>query len=113
MSVTPAGGSASLDVGHPRGRLGEGDIAVAAEDLGVLLVQQTDLHLVLTDLGALALEAQHQMQARVHRRELLHPDVLEDAQHRQLAGLIDNRVVGDDGEVEVHASRPLSVIRRP
>ena len=78
--------------------------AVAAEDLGVLLVQEPDLHLVLADLGALPLEAEYQVQAGVHGGELLHPDVLEDPQHGQLARLIDDRVVGDDGEIEVQES---------
>src|SRR4029077_19137500 len=77
-------------------------VARAAEDLRVLLVHQPNLHVMLADLRALTLEAQHKVQTRVHRRELLHPDVLEDAQHRELAGLIDDRVVGDDGEVEMH-----------
>jgi hypothetical protein len=37
----------------------------------------------------------------MHRGELLHPDVLKDAENRDLPGLIDERVVRDDGEVEV------------
>src|SRR4029077_1742321 len=95
-----------LDVGHSRGRLGEVHAAVAAEDLGVLLVHQPDLHLVLADLGALPLEAEHEVQTGMHGGELLHPDVLEDPQHRQFSGLIDDRIVGDDGEVEVQAIWP-------
>src|SRR5690349_5080608 len=95
---------ARLDVGDARGRLREVHGAVAAQDLGVLLVQQLDLYLVLSYLRALALEAQHQMEARVHRGKLLHPDVLEDAEYGELARLIHERVVGDHGEVEVHAT---------
>src|SRR5439155_1278659 len=76
-----------VDVGHPRGRLREVGVAVAAENLRVLLVREPDLHLVLADLGALALEAEHQVQAWVHRGELLHPDVLEDPQHGELPRL--------------------------
>src|SRR6266849_5602914 len=101
-----------LDVGHSCGRLGEVHGAVAAEDLGVLLVHQPDLHLVLADLGALSLEAEHQVQTGVHGGELLHPDVLEDPQHRELARLIDDRIVGDDGEVEVQATWPRTGSRR-
>src|SRR2546429_1902084 len=92
-----------LDVGHPRGRLREVHGTVAAQDLRVLLVQEADLHLVLADLGALPLEPEYQVQARVHGGELLHPDVLKDPQHGQLAGLVDDRVVGDDGEVEMQS----------
>ena len=38
----------------------------------------------------------------MHRRELLHPDVLEDAEDGNLPRLIDQRVVSDNGEVEMH-----------
>src|SRR6266699_925438 len=93
-----------LDIGDARGRLGEVDVAVAAEDLHILFVQEPDLHLVLADLGALSFEAQHQVQARVHGGELLHPDVLENPQDGELARLIDDGVVGDDGEVEMQAT---------
>src|SRR2546422_5208210 len=102
---------AGLDLRDPRRRLGEVDVAVASQDLDVLLVEQADLHLVLAHLGALALEAEHQVQARVHRGKLLHPDVLEDPQDGELAGLVHQGVVGDDGEVEMHEA--LSVIRHP
>src|SRR5881396_402389 len=101
---------AGLDLRDPRRRLGEVDVAVASQDLDVLLVEQADLHLVLAHLGALALEAEHQVQARVHRGKLLHPDVLEDPQDGELAGLVHQGVVGDDGEVEMHGSRQSSVI---
>jgi hypothetical protein len=36
----------------------------------------------------------------VDRREVGDPHMLEQPQHRQLALLIDERVVGEDGEVE-------------
>jgi hypothetical protein len=41
------------------------------------------------------------METRVHRRKLLHPDVLEYSKHGKLSGLIDQRVVGDYREVEM------------
>src|SRR5216117_4597694 len=50
-----------------------------------------------------SLEPEYQVQARVHGGELLHPDVLKDPQHGQLARLVDYRVVGDDGEVEMQS----------
>src|SRR2546425_244317 len=100
---------AGLDLRDPSRRLREVDVAVASQDLDVLLVEQADLHLVLAHLGALALEAEHQVQARVHRGKLLHPDVLEDPQDGELAGLVHQGVVGDDGEVEMHGgARSLS-----
>src|SRR5581483_8119051 len=83
---------------------GERHGAAAAQDFGILLVEETDLHLVLSDLRALALQAQHQVQAGVHRGELLHPDVLEDAEDRELPRLVHQRIVGDDRKVEMHAA---------
>src|SRR5256886_16970538 len=56
-----------LAFGPGRGRLPKAHTARPAEDLGALLVHQPDLDVVLADLGALALEAQHQVQPRVHR----------------------------------------------
>src|SRR5690349_22686186 len=47
-----------LDIGHACGRLGERNVAIAAQDFHVLLVQQSDLHLMLTDLGAPPLETE-------------------------------------------------------
>jgi hypothetical protein len=44
--------------------------------------------------------------ARVDGRELLHPDVLEHAQHAELAVLVDQRVVGDDGEINLQRAPP-------
>jgi hypothetical protein len=60
------------------------------------------------DLGAASAHAQHQVRARVHRRELLDPDVLEDAQHAELPLLVDQRVVGDDREVDLQLMPPGS-----
>lgn len=39
----------------------------------------------------------------MHRRKALHPDVLEQANDRQLALLIEERVVGENGEVDLQA----------
>jgi hypothetical protein len=44
----------------------------------------------------------------MHRREALDPDMLEDAQHAQLAVLVDQRVVGEDREVDLQVSSPGS-----
>ena len=101
-----------FDIHDPGGRLGERHLAAAAEDLDALLVREADLQPMLADLGALALQPEHEVQARVHRGELLHPDVLEDSQDGDLAGLVDESVVGYDGKVEVHRSRQPSAISR-
>ena len=62
---------------------------------------------MLTDLRAPPLETEDQVQPRVHRGELLHPDMLENSQNRELARLIDDRVIGDDGEIEMHETSPV------
>ena len=49
----------------------------------------------------------HQVGSGMDRGEVGHPDVLEDAQHGELALLVDQGVVGEDREVEPkgHATR--------
>ncbi len=94
----------SFDFRHAGRRLGEVDGAVAAEDLRSRFVEEADLDLVLTHLGALPLEAEHEVQPGMHGGELLHPDVLKNAQHGQFPGLIDQGVVRDDREIEVQAA---------
>lgn len=41
------------------------------------------------------------MGARVHRREARHPDVLKQPKDRELALLIDQRVIREDREIEL------------
>ena len=60
---------------------------------------------MLADLRALAPQPQHQVQARVHGGELLHPDVLVHAQDGDLPDLVDEGVVRDDGEIELQRTR--------
>ena len=91
-----------FDLRDAGGWLGEIHRARAAQQLHCFFIHQLDLYVMLADFGAFALEAEHQVQARMHRRELRHPDVLEDAEHRHLARLIDQRIVGDDSEIEMH-----------
>ena len=91
-----------FDFGDARWRLGKIHRARAAQELRILFVHQFDLHLMLAHFGAPALESQHEVQARVHRRKLRNPDVLEDAEHGHLARLVDQRVIGDHREVEMH-----------
>jgi hypothetical protein len=46
--------------------------------------------------------------ARADRRKLGEPDMLEDAEHAELALLIDEGVVGGQREVEMQIRRPVS-----
>ena len=48
-----------LDVRDAGGRLGEGDVARAAQDLDLRVVDEADVDAMLADLGALALESQN------------------------------------------------------
>jgi hypothetical protein len=59
---------------------------------------------VVADLAAPPAHPKHQVSPRVHRRELGDPDVLEEAEHRELALLVDQGVVREDREVEVQVS---------
>ena len=59
--------------------LGEVHLSLAIDDLFVLLVQEPNLHVVLTHLCASSLQSNHEVQAWMHSWELLYPDVMEDA----------------------------------
>jgi hypothetical protein len=91
---------ARLHVRDSRGRLAEVHRPFALDQLGTLIVYEADPHPVLADLGAPTAEAEHQVGAGMHRREVGHPDMLEQPEHRQLALLVDEGVVCQDGEVE-------------
>jgi hypothetical protein len=61
---------------------------------------------VLTDFRTPAPDPQHQMRPRVQGGEARYPDVLKEAQNRELAVLVDQGVVGEDGEVEEQVTPP-------
>jgi hypothetical protein len=71
-----------------------------------MLVHEPDAEFVRADLGPAAPHPDYQVGARVHRREALDPDMLEDSQYAQLAVLVDERVVGQDCEVDLQLSSP-------
>jgi hypothetical protein len=48
------------------------------------------------------------MGARMYRRKFAHPDVLEDAENRKLALLIDEGVIREDCKVDVQLRLPGS-----
>jgi hypothetical protein len=60
------------------------------------------------DLGAAPAHPEHQMSPGTDGRKVGEPDVLEDPQHAQLSLLIDQRVVGDQREIEVQVRPPGS-----
>jgi hypothetical protein len=95
--------SRGFDFGYSGRRLGEVYRTGAPQELGTVFVHELDLDLMLPHLGALSFQTEHQMQSRMHGGELRHPDVLEDPEHGHLARLIDQGVIGDNREIEMHA----------
>lgn len=96
-----------LDVDHAGGRLPELHGALAAQELVPTLIDEADPDGVDPDLSTAASNPKHQVGAGVHRREVRQPDMLEHAENAELALLIDQGVVGDDGKIEMQFSRPV------
>lgn len=91
-----------FDLRHAGWWLREVHDARPAENFVIVGIQQANAHRVFTDLGPFALEAQDQMQSRVHGRKSLDPEVLEDPEHRQLPEPVHQRVVAQEGERDLH-----------
>jgi hypothetical protein len=98
--------SASLDIHHAGGRLAELDRSLAPQQLGAGVVDEPDPDGVDTNLGPPPAHPEHQVGARADGGELGEPHVLEDAQHAELALLVDQGVVGDQREVEMQLRTP-------
>ena len=84
------------------------DGAFAAQQLRPGIVHKPDADRVYADLGSATPYPQDQMRPRMHSWEPGDPYVLEDAQDRELALLVDERVVGDDREIDLQLRRPGS-----
>lgn len=78
--------------------------AFAAQQLASAFIDESDPDGVDADLGTPASHPKHQVGAGIHRREVRQPHVLEHSQHAELALLIDQGVVGDDGKIEMQGS---------
>jgi hypothetical protein len=94
----------SLHVYHPGGWLTELHGAFATEELAPTLVHETNADGVDSDLRTPAPHSQDQMSSGIHGWEIREPDMLEHPQHAELALLIDQGIIGDDGEIEVQGS---------
>lgn len=92
---------AGLYVHDPGGRLAELHRAFAAEELVAGIIHEADPDGVHPDLGAPASDSEHKMGAGTDRRKIAQPHVLEDAQDAELALLVDQGVVRDEGKVEM------------
>jgi hypothetical protein len=95
---------AGLHINNPGGWLAELYGAFSAEQLISSLIDKADPDRVDADLGAAAAHPEHEVRPGVHRREIRQPDVLEHAEHAELALLIDQGIVGDNSEIEVQGS---------
>ena len=99
---------AGFDVHHAGGRLAKLHRAGATHQCSALFIHETNTELVRADLGPPSPDPDDEMGSGMHRREALHPDVLEDSQHAQLAVLVNECVVGKDREVYLQLSSPGS-----
>jgi hypothetical protein len=97
-----------LDVDHPSRWLTELHGALSSEELVPVFVHETDANGVNADFGSSAPHPQDEVSARIDRGKVGQPDVLKHAQHAELALLVDQGVVGDDGEVEMQLTPPGS-----
>ncbi len=95
---------AGLDVDHAGRWLPELYGALAAQELVPTLIDEANPDGVDPDLGAPAPNSKHQVSTGVHRGEVRQPDVLEHAEYAELALLIDQGVIGYNGELEVQFS---------
>ena len=59
---------------------------------------------MVAEFSAAAAQVKDQVRARMHRGELLHGDVAPDAQHRQLAVLVEQCVIAEQREVDAQRS---------
>jgi hypothetical protein len=94
----------SLHVDYTRRRLTELHRALAAQQLTPAFVDEANSDSVDPDLGAPAPNSEHQVGARIDRWEVRQPDVLEHAEHTELALLINQGIVSDNGKIEMQLS---------
>ena len=80
------------------------DGALSTQKLGAGVVHKADANGMCADLRPASPHPKDEMSPGVDGREVREPDVLEHAEHAELALLIDQGVVGDNSEVEVQGS---------
>jgi hypothetical protein len=91
---------ARLDIGHSGGWLAELHRALALYQRRPPVILKANPHRMRADLGTPPAHPEHQVGARMHGGELRDPDVLEEAEDRELAVLVDQRVIREDREIE-------------
>lgn len=113
-AIVPGTGEGNVKHQHRTGlhihdagrRLAELHRSLAPEQDGVFIIEKTNLERMDSDLGAPTADPEHQVRTWVHGGKLLGPDVLEHAQHAELSMLVDQRIVGDDGEINLQRAPP-------
>ena len=82
--------------------------ALASQQLGSSLVDKADSDGVHADFRAAPPHPKHQVGPGMHRRKPTDPNVLEDAEDRKLALLVDQGVVSQDRKVDLQLRTPGS-----
>jgi hypothetical protein len=93
-----------FDVNHPGGWLAELNRSLASQQLVATLIHEADPDGVHPDLGAAAPYPEDQMGSGIYRWKVGEPDMLKHAQDTELSLLVDQCVIGDDGEIEMQLS---------
>jgi hypothetical protein len=96
-----------LDIDYAGGRLAELDRAFTTQQLGAVLVYKADPDRMNPDLGSPPPHSQDQVRPGADGWEVGDPDMLKDAEHTQLALLVDEGIIGDEREIEMQLSLPV------
>ena len=95
---------AGFHIDNSRRRLAKLNRALAAEKLSAGVVHKLDANCVSADFRPAPSHPEDQMGARIDRWEVREPDMLEHAEHTELALLVDQGIIGNNSEVEVQGS---------
>jgi hypothetical protein len=94
-----------LQLGHARRGFPELDGAFAPQVLSPVFVDEPNGDLMIPDFSPGAAHPKDQMGPWVYRWECRYPYVLEHAQHRKFPVLVDQGIVREYGEVDMHEPR--------
>lgn len=95
---------AGLDIHHPSRRLPELNRPLTAEELSSTFVHETDPYGMDPDFRTPPSDSKDEVGPGVDRGKVGQPHVLKDSQDAQLPLLVDQRIVCDDGKIEMQSS---------
>jgi hypothetical protein len=78
-----------LDVDHAGGRFAELNGSLSTQQLVTVFIHKPNANGVHANLGTPTSNSEHQVSPGIHGGEIREPDVLEHAQHTELALLVD------------------------